>query len=132
MQHDQLVQRAPLSSIENFRQSSTDVFGLGPQIELPRFDGTNPKLWQTRCEDYFKFWSTPSVQWISLATALFEGTAARWLESVRRRVPNVTWDVFCRLLQSRFGHNIHQTILRKFFNIQQTSTVEDYVERFSE
>ena len=131
-QHDQLISRPPLSSIENFRQNASDVFGLGPRIELPRFDGGNPKLWQTRCEDYFRFWGTPPGQWISLATALFEGTAARWLESVRRRVPNISWDEFCRLLQSRFGRNLHQTILRKFFNIQQTGTVEDYVDRFSE
>lgn len=25
----------------------------GPRVELPHFDGTNPRLWQTRCEDYF-------------------------------------------------------------------------------
>lgn len=63
---------------------------------------------------------------------MFEGPATRWLEFVHRRVPNVTWDEFCRLLQSRFGRNLHQSILRKFFSIQQTSTVEDYVDRFSE
>lgn len=132
MQTDQIVQRNPLTSIENFRLNTTDAFGLGPRIELPRFDGTNPKLWQSRCEDYFRFWCTPSTQWISLATALFEGTAARWLESVRRRVPNASWDEFCRLLQSRFGRNIHQSILRQFFSIQQIGTVVEYVERFSE
>lgn len=112
--------RFPLSSIENFRQNSVDVFGLGPRMELPRFDGTNPKLWQTRCEDYFRLWNTPSSLWISYATSLFEGAAASWLESVHRRVPQINWEEFCRLLQSRFGRNLHQAILRKFFSICQT------------
>uniref|UniRef100_A0A453DRQ9 Retrotransposon gag domain-containing protein n=1 Tax=Aegilops tauschii subsp. strangulata TaxID=200361 RepID=A0A453DRQ9_AEGTS len=85
-----------------------------------------------RCEDYFRFWNTPSHQWIPSATSLFEGTAARWLESVQHRVPGVGWLEFCALLQSRFGRNKHQHILRQMFNIRQTSMVEDYVERFSE
>ena len=87
---------------------------------------------EARSEDYFKFWGTPMNQWISLATSLFEGQAARWLESARRRVSNVTWDEFYRLLQSKFDRNLHQSVLRKFFNIQQTVTVEDYVDRFSD
>ena len=132
MQFDQTLQRVPFNSIENFRPTASDVYGFGPRIELPRFDGSNPKLWQTRSEDYFRFWNTPTNQWISLATSLFEGPAARWLESVRRRVPNATWDEFCRLLHNKFGRNLHQSILRKFFSIQQTSTVKDYVERFAE
>lgn len=99
---------------------------------MPHFDGANPKLWQTRCEDYFRFWNTPQNQWISLATSLFEGSAARWLDSVHRRAPNATWDEFCRLLQGRFGRNLHQSILRNFFHISQTGTMEEYVEQFSE
>lgn len=67
----------------------------GPRVELPRFDGTNPRLWQGRCEDYFVMRGTPGSLWISYATAMFEGAAARWLESVQRRVPNATWDEFC-------------------------------------
>lgn len=131
MQLEQIQGRTPFSSIKNLRQS-TDVFGLGPRIELPRFDGSNPKLWQSRCEDYFKLWNTPSSLWISYASSLFEGAAARWLESVHRRVPQVSWEEFCRLLQSRFGRNLHQAILRKFFSINQTGSVEEYVERFSD
>lgn len=92
MQLDQTHVRSPLSSIENLHQSSTDVFGLGPRIELPRFDGSNPKLWQSRCEDYFKLWTTPQSLWISYASSLFEGPAARWLESVHRRVPLIQWE----------------------------------------
>ena len=103
---------------ENFRALIPDVVNFGPRIELPRFDGSNPKLWQSRCEDYFKFWNTPQHQWISFASSQFEGTAARWLESVQRRAPNVNWPDFCGLLQSRFGRNKHQNLVRQLFHIQ--------------
>lgn len=36
------------------------------------------------------------------------------------------------MLQSRFGRNKHQNLVRQMFHIRQTSTVEEYVERFSE
>src|SRR3989337_419615 len=70
--------------------------------------------------------------WVLLASAQFEGAAARWLESVQRRAPNVSWEEFCSLLQSRFARNQHQQLIRRLFHIAQTSTVEDYVDRFSE
>lgn len=101
-------------------------------MELPRFDGSNPKLWQSRSEDYFRYWGTPPYQWVQFASSLFEGPAARWLESVQRRAPRATWSEFCELLQSRFGRNKHQKLVRQMFHIRQTSTMEDYVERFSE
>jgi hypothetical protein len=34
--------------------SITDANAYAPRIELPQFDGANPKLWQRRCEEYFK------------------------------------------------------------------------------
>ena len=41
------------------------------------------------------------------------------------------WTEFCNLLQSRFGRNQHQNLLRKMFRIGQTSSVEEYVDQFS-
>lgn len=85
-----------------------DASNSAPRVELPRFDDSNPQLWQSRCEDYFLLWGTPGELWISYATAQFEGAAARWLESVKRRAPRATWEEFCALLQNRFGRNQHQ------------------------
>ena len=55
---------------------TADVYGIGPQVELPRFDGSNPRLWQDRCEDYFQVWGTPQQLWIQYASARFDGAAA--------------------------------------------------------
>ncbi|XP_073360196.1 uncharacterized protein [Aegilops tauschii subsp. strangulata] len=107
-----------------------NLFSL--HLELPKFDGTSPRLWQNRCEDQFKLWGTPTSPWLSLVTAQFEGAAARWLESIQRRMPNSSWSELCEALQNRFGRNQHQTLLRRLFRIAQTTIVEDYVERFAE
>lgn len=108
---------------------TADVFGSGPRVELPRFDGANPRLWQDRCEDYFQHWNTPSHLWIQYASAQFEGSTARWLEAARRRIPRATWSEFCQHVMNRFGRNQHCTLVRRMFKIHQTTTVTDYVER---
>ena len=82
---------------------TADAFSFGLRADLPRFNGVNPRLWQNRCEEQFKLWSTPPHRWLSLATAQFEGAAARWLESMHRRMPNTNWSEFCAALQGRFG-----------------------------
>lgn len=132
MQSEHNSPRPISTASENFRQFPVETLGFGPWIELPRFDGSNPKLWQTGCEDYFRFWNTPQSQWVSFASSLFDGPTAHWLESVQHRAPNASWSEFCSLLLSCFGRNKHQNLLRQLFHIRQTSTVEEYVERFSE
>lgn len=33
---------------------TADAFSFGVRADLPRFDGANPRLWQSRCEDQFR------------------------------------------------------------------------------
>lgn len=109
-----------------------DHFVPGPRVELPRFDGMNPRLWQTRCEEYFTLWGRPVSLWIPYSSAQFEGAAAKWLESFRHLSPKAGWEEFCLSLQARFGRNQHASLLRKMFHICQTSTGGIYVEEFSQ
>jgi hypothetical protein len=39
-----------------------------PKLHFPSFDGGNPKLWQTRCEDYFLMYSVDPRMWIKVAS----------------------------------------------------------------
>jgi hypothetical protein len=103
-----------------------------PKIDFPKFDGACPKLWQKRCEDYFYLYGTHRSMWITVATMHFDGVAARWLQSIQRKLANTNWEEFCSWLVVRFGRNQHQALLRQLYHIQQTSTVTDYVDRFSE
>lgn len=36
--------------------SARNLGGLA-KLQFPSFDGENPKLWQSRCEDYFHMYS---------------------------------------------------------------------------
>ena len=119
-------------SSEDIFLECPDHFTPGPRVELPRFEGLQPRLWQSRCEEYFQIWGTPPSLWVSYASAQFEGAAAKWLEAFRQKFPKAIWDDFCIALQARFGRNQHATLLRKMFHICQNSSVEAYVEEFSQ
>jgi hypothetical protein len=70
--------------------------------------------------------------WITVATMKFEGAAARWLQSVQRKIATASWEEFCSWLVVRFGRDQHQSMLRQLYHIHQISTVSAYIESFSE
>uniref|UniRef100_A0ACD5VUE0 Uncharacterized protein n=1 Tax=Avena sativa TaxID=4498 RepID=A0ACD5VUE0_AVESA len=117
---------------EEFSVECSDHFSPGPRVDLPRFDCSHPHLWQTRCEEYFALWGTTRQLWIPYASAQFDGVATKWLESFRSSSPNADWEEFCLALLARFGRNQHATLLRRMFHIYQLTTVEAYVEEFSQ
>jgi hypothetical protein len=39
-----------------------------PKMDVPRFDGEHPKLWQIQCEDYFEMYETAPALWVRLAS----------------------------------------------------------------
>jgi hypothetical protein len=96
------------------------------------FDGSNPKLWQSRCESYFcTYFVDPSV-WIQVATMSFTGPAAPWLQLIEHHLPHVTWHELGPFIQEGFGKNQHEFFLRQLLHIQQHSSVSDYVEQFAQ
>jgi hypothetical protein len=66
------------------------VGGL-PKLNFPSFDGTNPKLWQSKCEKYFNMYATEAYMWVQVATMHFVGVADCWLQSVEPRLPSMSW-----------------------------------------
>jgi hypothetical protein len=50
-------------------------------MDVPRFDGEHPKLWQIQCEDYFEMYETSPVLWVRLASLQFIGPATRHLSN---------------------------------------------------
>lgn len=101
-------------------------------MDFPKFDGENPKLWQTRCEDYFAMFDTDPDLWIAVAAMQFEGPAARWLSFVQHKFVRASWGEFCTAVIHRFGRNQHQTLVQRLYRLRQTGTVEEYVAQFSE
>jgi hypothetical protein len=104
----------------------------GHRVELPQFDGANPKLWQRRCVEYFQRCNIPEALWASYSSGQFTGAAATWLESFLQQHPSATWAEFSSAVLNRFSRNQHQILVRRLFHISQETTVEDYVDRFSD
>jgi hypothetical protein len=74
-----------------------------PRVNFPQFNGDNPQLWKTRCENYFDMYDVDPSKWIRAAYMHFEGRAACWLQSVERRVRYWSWQEFCAPIHDRFG-----------------------------
>ena len=72
----------------------------------------------------------PSL-WVSVATMYVEGAAAGWYESIENTPATANWTAFCQALHDRFDRDQKEALIRQLFHIKQTSTVSDFVERFS-
>jgi hypothetical protein len=79
-------------------QPVTDASALAPRIELPAFDGANPKLWKWHCDEYFHHWGTPDNLKVSYASSLFSGPAATSLESYLQQEPEAAWLEFAAVV----------------------------------
>lgn len=113
------------------RDGGSGGCGNLPRLNFPSFDGDNPQLWKTLCENYFDMYEVAPNMWIRVATMHFSGRAKGWLQSVGRRVPFWSWSEFCGHIHNRFGRDQHESLIRQLFHIRQSGSVADYVERFS-
>lgn len=69
--------------------------------------------------------------WIRVATMHFTGAAKRWLQSVEHQLSSLDWPSFCALIHERFSRDKHELLLRQHFNIHQTGSVSEYVDKFT-
>ena len=99
---------------------------------FPQFDGDNPKLWLSRARSHFKMCSVHPAIWVRVATHHFTHAIARWLQSVESEFQNISWESFSNLIHERFSRDQHELLLRQLFHIKHTSTVSDYIEKFTD
>lgn len=128
--HTQPVSRNSFTS-DVRGDGSRGQYGRWPKIDFPSFDGDNPKLWISRCEDYFDFCNIDPSMWVRLSSMHFSEIPSRWLQSVEKKVRTCNWAEFCALLLERFGRDQHELLVRQLFHIRQTGSMSDYIERFA-
>lgn len=87
---------------ESLDRSDSYRFGVSnrPRINFPCFDGEHPKLWISRCEDYFDLFPMEPHRWVKLAAMHMSDDAGRWLPSVDEIERQII--LICFLLMS--GH----------------------------
>jgi hypothetical protein len=102
-----------------------------PRMDLTSFWGENPKGWLRKCRKFFKLNSTPSQQWVELASLYLEGKALIRFEGYMCGVEcSMGWEEFLRAICSRFGNSAD--IVEEFNKLIQKGDIDEYVERFEE
>ena len=76
------------------REHHTNPLGRLPKMDFPKFVGSNPKLWLSRCEDHFEMYSVERSMWICVASSQMIGAAELWLQSVEASVCAASWQTF--------------------------------------
>jgi uncharacterized protein YukE len=99
---------AGVNSMGNWSQWSGSAM---PNMNFPKFDRTNPKLWKHRCETYFEFYAIPVERWVRLAVMNFEGPTTYWVQSMESRIREMNWESPCVALDTRFGQDQHNTLI---------------------
>ena len=101
------------------------------RLLFPEFDGDNPKLWISRCEDYFELYNLDPSVWIKFSSMHFIKDAGRSLQSVEKHVKHLPWSEFYYMILDRFGRDEHESLIRQLFHIKQLDSVSDYITRFT-
>jgi uncharacterized protein YjaG (DUF416 family) len=99
---------------------------------FPQLEGDNPKLWLSRARSHFEMYSVHPTIWVCVATRHFTHAAAHWLQSVESEVQNISWESFSTLILVRFSRDQHELLLRQLFHIKHTSTISNYIEKFTD
>jgi hypothetical protein len=80
--------------------------------------------------NYFEMYDVEPPMWVRVATMHFTGPAKRWLQSVESLLSTTDWTKLCSMLHECFSRDQHELLLRQHFNIRQSSTVSDYVDKY--
>jgi hypothetical protein len=99
---------------------------------FPQLEGDNPKLWLSRARSHFEMYSVHPTIWVCVATRHFTHAVAHWLQSVKSEVQNISWESFSTLILVRFSRDQHELLLRQLFHIKHTSTISNYIEKFTD
>lgn len=109
-----------------------DAVLKSPRLEIPLFAGDDPIGWLQQCEKIFDMSETPYEQWVNIATGHFCGRANVWLKNICVPWQMVNWQQFCQMIADRFTQANANEAVEMLKNIQQTSTVIHYIDKFEE
>jgi hypothetical protein len=86
--------------------------GRLPKLQFSVFNGDEPQLWHSKCENYFDMYGVEQHLWVRVASMHLEGPAAFWLQSMERRLKQISWVDFYSLIHDRFRRDQHEALIR--------------------
>jgi hypothetical protein len=69
---------------------------------------------------------------VCVAIMHFAGPAMFWLQLVDSRMREMSWDSLCLALNTRFGRDQHNTLIKQFYHIYQIASLTEYIEQFDQ
>ena len=103
-----------------------------PKMQFPTFDGSNPCIWKEKCEDYFRIFDLLETMWPTIATLHMEDMSAKWLKVYKLKNGLGDWKSFIATVEKKFGNDDYREALTHLLELQQQSTLEQYVSDFEE
>lgn len=67
-----------------------------------------------------------------MATMHFGGAAVYWVEAMESRIREMNWEELGPALNTRFGRDQHNMLIRHFYHVHQVGSVADYIENFDQ
>uniref|UniRef100_A0A803MB64 Chromo domain-containing protein n=1 Tax=Chenopodium quinoa TaxID=63459 RepID=A0A803MB64_CHEQI len=114
------------------RSNPTRTLGMNPKLEFPKFNGLNPRIWVKKCYKYFTLCKIADDQKVDLASLNMIDKAENWVMnylSIRRSVV-VDWNDFVVDLYARFQDDSALDVVEQFNRLQQSGSIEDYIDEF--
>lgn len=104
------------------------------RVEFPRFDGSDFRGWSYRCRQFFVVDATPPEQRIRLISIHLEGKALKWhLNMMKsRRDEDLSWDMYLTHMEGRFSDAKHINPMVQLKQLQQITSVDEYIEAFDD
>nr|GLL39942.1 uncharacterized protein LOC109154433 [Ipomoea trifida] len=73
------------------------------RLDVPKFDGADPKRWIFNIQEYFNFHQTPEPQRLQIAGLCLEGDASEWFRWMKQNRMLYGWHDFLEKVEQRFG-----------------------------
>ncbi|WVZ78975.1 hypothetical protein U9M48_026610 [Paspalum notatum var. saurae] len=100
-------------------------------MQFPTFDGSHPRIWKDKCEDYFAMFDVPDHMWVRSATMHFQDNATKWLRGLQTEKQGGELGTFLyKALETKFGADDYRVAITDLLALRQTDSVEAYTTAF--
>jgi len=94
------------------------------------FNGSNPRIWKSKCLDYFQLCNIDEAFWTIAASMNMDGNAAKWLQVYKKKHGLGDWETFIAAVEKKFGANDYRDAIGDLLDLKQTGSVEEYATTF--
>ena len=100
------------------------------KLSFPKFNGDDPTGWIYKAEQYFDFKKITLEEQVHLASFHLDGIALQWHRWLTKFRGPLTWAIFTKAVQLRFGPTNYEDPSKALTRLKQTTSVAAYQEAF--